>query len=1077
MNPEKKALLQAINLLEAQRAILGDVAVEGVLIGLRQNLAKLEAAEVAPPSNKAISMEGERKLVTVMFADFSNFTAMSERMDAEEVRAIMNGCFSKLVPIVEHYGGMVDKFIGDEIMALFGAPHAHDNDAEYALRAALDMMKALEEFHTQHQTNLGLHFGINTGVVVTGGVSSTERQQYSVIGDPVNLAARLEDAPVTGEILVGHDTYRLTAPLFDFEERDPISVKGKSKPVPLYRLLGLKATPESARGVAGLSSQMVGRDEPFQAFQMAIENLKSNQGSAVALIAEPGLGKSRMLNELQKAAEYVHWIEGRGQSFAQNISYGLAKSVLDSALEIAPNAPIHEVGQKLWQRLNEWDAGRANELYPYLARLRGVSLDEETDLLLRAVSPEAMQFRMRQAFGEFILLRSYQQPTALVWEDLHWADASSLQLIEYLFQIVHNQPLLLLLSFRPQEGLVHEYQRHWVDSIPDYKAITLAPLTEAESKLLVENLLRIKNLPEKTREIILQKAEGNPFYLEELLRSLLDTGLLFWQEGQIHLKQEIEQLHIPNTLQGVIEARIDRLHSEEKITLQTASVIGRLFGKQVLEYLIEQEKRVIALNPTLRTLQDRELIRQRMLYEYIFKHAVTHDVTYNILLMARRRELHQYAGEALESLFPTQTEELAAALAWHYQRARNHEKAIFYLVLAADKSRLTFSFYEAELYYREALKELEQIRDVEWKQKAKICEHLGDVLVSLSQFNEARQAYLEAKATVPEREIIVQAGLFRKMGESYFPQRRPDQELIQFDLAVETLGQYNTERSPSWWQEWLEIQLARVWSLYWLNRVAEMKQSLEAIQSICEESGTIRQQSLWYNRWMLVIFRTERYDITLSQVQYAEKALALSYQAQDYQLITNHAALLGMAYLFANELKQAEKQLLTAIELSQKVGNRQHEIVSLQFLNLTYVLDGNTEGAQKRTPIMEERATGKLPFYLFVVRGLYGWLAWKEGDLAEAEKQALEGLKIHNQASIPNSLLKWVLVATYVTQHRYTAAIPHVKDLLLPYQYKIPNEVESVMLMAIAYWESGQIKQAETELNRLIELAQTYHNF
>ena len=459
-----------------------------------------------------------------------------------------------------------------------------------------------------------------------------------------------------------------------------------------------------------------------------------------------------------------------------------------------------------------------------------------------------------------------------------------------------------------------------------------------------------------------------------------------------------------------------------------------------------------------------------MLYEYIFKHAVTQDVAYNSLLMARRRELHQYAGEALESLFPTQTEELAAALAWHYQRAKNHEKAVFYLVLAADKSRLTFSFYEAELYYREALKELEQVRGSTWEQKSWIYEHLGEVLVALSRFDEARLVYQEAKAVVPVGETIVHTRLFRKIGESYAPQRLPDQELIQFDLALEIAGEENTDRLQSWWQEWLEVQLARVWSLYWLNRVAEMKQTLEIIQPICEKSGTVRQQSLWYNRWMLIVFRAERYVLTLSQAVYAEKALNLSYQAQDYQLITNNRALLGMAYFYANELKQAEKQLLTAIELSQKIGNIQNEIVSLQVLNLAYAIGGNVAGVQKYAPIMEEKATGKIPVYLFVVKGLYGWLAWKEGNWAEVEKQALEALKIHNQIPIPNYIVKWPLIVTYVTQQRYAEAIPHLKDLLLPYQVKIRKEVESVMLEAIAQWESGQVAQAQIALNRLMDL-------
>ncbi|MBK8080615.1 MAG: AAA family ATPase [Saprospiraceae bacterium] len=1075
MNQEKKVILDTINLIEAQRSILGDSAVETILKDLRNSLANLEKSSSVMPANKDISMDGERKLVTIMFADFSNFTAMSERMDAEDVRDIMNGCFSKLVPIVEQYGGMIDKFIGDEIMALFGAPIAHENDAEYALRAALDMMIALEEFNNQHQTNLGLHFGINTGVVISGGVGSTERQQYSVMGDAVNLAARLEGASVTGEILVGLETYRLTSGLFDFEDYAPIFVKGKTNPVSLYRLIGLKSAPESTRGVKGLNSKMIGREVPFGVLQFAIDNLINNQGKVIALIGEPGVGKSRMLSELQQAKGDTNWIEGKWLSFAQNISYSIAKNMIDSILKLAPNTQIQEIGQVLLETLSRWVPGRVLELYPYLARLRGVTLDTNTDLLLRAITPEVMQVRMHQAFGELLLLFSGQQPTVVVWEDLHWADTSSLQLIEYLFQRISGKPILFILSFRPQEGFILKYQERWLASFPDYQIITLAPLSESDSKKLIENLLGIENLPKYTQESILQKAEGNPFYLEELLRSLLDSGILYWHEGQIYLKEEIEHLQIPNTLQGVIESRIDRLDSEEKIALQTAAVIGRAFGKHVLEYLLEQEKRAISINPTLDKLQDRSMIRQRILDEYLFKHAVTQDVTYNSLLFARRKKLHQYAAEALEMLFPTQIDELSSTLAWHYQRANSPEKAFSYLVIAADKSRLTFSLHDAEYYYREALKELEQMSGDTWKQKAHINECLGEVLVFLSRFDEARQAYQDAKNYIPNTESILIARILRKMGESYVPQRAPNQELEMFDFAIEALGASKPENTQEWWTEWLEIQLARIWSLYWLNRVPEMKQILETIYPICTRTGTIRQQSIYHGRQMLMVLRTEQYAISSYHVDYAEKALDLAYQAQDHRLISYHTGLLGMVYYCAKDFIEAEKHLLNSIELSQKLGDIQYEVVSLQFLNQTYIAEGNEEAVRKYANIMEEKATGKLPFYLFAVKGFYSWLAWKEGDLIEAEKQALGALNILNQVSIPSSWIKWILIDLYVEQQRYNEAIIHIRDLYLPYQFRIHPIVAEVLQDVLDKWDDNETESIQIKFIKVIEIAKEFH--
>ncbi|MCP4541542.1 MAG: AAA family ATPase [Chloroflexi bacterium] len=320
--PEEQAahLEAAIAQLEAQRATLGDAVVDAMIAAARKELTALDET---PASTQAL--EGERKLVTIMFADISGFTAMAETMDPEAVRDLMNACFERLVPVVEKYEGTVDKFIGDEIMALFGAPLAHENDPERALRAALEMMDALIEFNAERSTDLGLHFGINTGLVIAGGLGTRGRQEYSVMGDAVNLAARLEDASKRGEIFVGPDTYRLTAPLFEFEVLEPIQVKGKVEPLQIYRLVGLKTEPGHVRGLEtkGISSPLVGRDTEFMALNACIERLMNGQGGIVSVIGEAGVGKSRLMAEIRDTASAIPltWLEGRTLSFGQTISY------------------------------------------------------------------------------------------------------------------------------------------------------------------------------------------------------------------------------------------------------------------------------------------------------------------------------------------------------------------------------------------------------------------------------------------------------------------------------------------------------------------------------------------------------------------------------------------------------------------------------------------------------------------------------------------------------------------------------------------------------------------------------------
>src|SRR6476646_4215567 len=301
-------LSTAIAGLESQRSSLGDAVVDRAIAALRQQLAQLETGR-APTAD-------ERKLITIVFADVSGFTALSEKLDPEKVREVINACFDWLVPVVQKYDGTVDKFIGDEIMAIFGAPVAHEDDAERALRAALDMMDAIVAFNHANGTELGLHIGINTGLVVAGEIGGRDRRDYSVMGDAVNLAARLEDASSVGEIFVGPATYRQTQRLFDFEPVAPLKLKGKEAPVEVSRLLRAKAVPKPVRGIEGLRAPLIGRDGELTEINKAVANLERGRGSVLAILGEAWLGKSRLIAETRALLPAkVTWGGGRALSF------------------------------------------------------------------------------------------------------------------------------------------------------------------------------------------------------------------------------------------------------------------------------------------------------------------------------------------------------------------------------------------------------------------------------------------------------------------------------------------------------------------------------------------------------------------------------------------------------------------------------------------------------------------------------------------------------------------------------------------------------------------------------------------
>src|SRR5437868_5477566 len=784
-------LSAAIASLESQRQILGDAVVDPAIKALREQLTQLKATS---------SSTEERKLVTIVFTDVSGFTALSEKLDPEKVRELINACFDWLVPVVQKYDGTIDKFIGDEIMAVFGAPVAHEDDAERALRAALDMMDAIVAFNHANGTELGLHIGINTGLVVAGEIGGRDRRDYSVMGNAVNLAARLEDASPVGEIFVGPATYRQTQRLFDFEPVAPLKLKGKEAPVELRRLLRAKAVPKPMRGIEGLRAPLIGRDDELTEIHKAISDLECGRGSILAILGEAGLGKSRLIAETRALLPAnVMWAEGRALSFTAGMSYWLARGIVLSLLNVKPEAAQSEVAAALQKSLDG-----QSEIYPFLSRLLELPMGAATEERVKFLSSEALRSGILEALGGYVRRRARQAPLVLVWEDLHWCDPSSWEVLEMLVAVSNEVPLLLLCAARLEDNrLLEGLQRN--DGRCVRHIIRLSPLTRDESGSLIQRLLKIENFPAGMRELILNRAEGNPFFVEELLRSLIDAGAIVLEGDRAAATREIEAVEIPETLQGVLAARIDRLPPDNKQTLQRASVIGRIFQGRVLAYIYEQRAKH-RLEASLGELQRREFIQSRDQQasetagleegEYIFKHAITHDVAYDSMLFARRKELHQLAAEAIEALFPGRLDELSATLGYHYDRAEAGERAIFHLGRAAERAKATFANAEAIGFYESAIRHITRAGEERFRESgARLSEGLGDVLTLVGRHEEAREAFGRAQVLAGNADPLSRSRLHRKIGFSHSLQRHFAETAREFDLADQVLGEPRDGRS------------------------------------------------------------------------------------------------------------------------------------------------------------------------------------------------------------------------------------------------------------------------------------------
>ncbi len=575
--------------------------------------ARLSAAAPSPLIDKmrAAKLTGERKPVTALFADVVGSTALAERMDPEDWTAIMNEAFDHMSKAVFRYEGTIAQLQGDAMLAFFGAPIAHEDDPDRAVHAALEMIVATEEFSRQLRATHGLDFriraGINSGPVVVGNVGSDLRYEYTALGDAMNVAARMQAAAEPGTVLITASTHRFVADAFDVEDLGEIVVKGKTEPVHAYRVLAPKAVPDRKRGLerAGLASPMVGRESQLETLRSLYGVVAAGRGRVAFLVGEPGIGKSRLLAEFQRFATgrgaadgpvaasdgdaHPTWIEGRCVSYGRNLPYHLLLDLVRFTLRLPFVASESEARATLDRQLSGLLGDEATDTAPFLAHLLGLPLHPE-EAAQAMIDPETMQGRYVASIHRLLRALSARGPVVLVCEDVHWADASSVELMRQVLPLAAQLPVFLIASLRAETDsagwkLMTAARELFGAALTE---IRLQPLSATESRDLVANLLEIESLPDRVRDLILARAEGNPFFVEEVIRMLIEHGVIERRADRWIATAEVESVEIPETLHGLLLARIDQLPDAAKRSLRVASVIGRQFPVRVLERVLAE---------------------------------------------------------------------------------------------------------------------------------------------------------------------------------------------------------------------------------------------------------------------------------------------------------------------------------------------------------------------------------------------------------------------------------------------------------------------------------------------------------
>jgi class 3 adenylate cyclase/tetratricopeptide (TPR) repeat protein len=660
-------------------------------------------------------MQGERRIVTILFCDVTGSTAMAGQLDPEDWAQIMDEAFEFLITPIYRYEGTVARLMGDAILAFFGAPLAHEDDPQRAILAGLDIVKSLQPFREEilqdYQLDFNVRVGINTGEVVVGEIGSDLAMEYTAMGDAVNLASRMEQTAQPGTVQISENTYKLTAPLFDFKPLGEIEVKGKPLPVNAYCVLAPKGQPGAVRGIKGLNSPLVGRDFEFDKLKRALNDLRLGRGGIVCLIGEAGLGKSRIIEEMR--AEWsrdsdsaVIWLDSRGISYDTSRPYGLFSQQLKKSYGITDDDPPGVVREKILRTLSS-DVGKSNENFGEMIHAVEVLLSVEEESEGKVLEGEALKRELFDSLFNIYRSSASLAPVIVVCDDLHWADPASVELLTHLLQLTEEIPVLFICAMRPyRQSDGWKIKLAAETSYPHrYTEIMLEPLSSEQSGALVDNLLTISDLPLDLRKLILRKAEGNPFFVEEIVRSLIEDGTLVRDEGQERWlsTRRVEDISIPDNLQSLVIARIDRLDEESRRTLQLASVIGRSFYYRVLKMISDLGASV---DRQLHNLERVELIREQMRIPelaYAFQHELTRDAAYDSILRRNRRSFHRKVGEAIETLFPDRLEEEAHRLAYHFREARDYDRALRYYTLAGDVARRLYANQEAATHYTHAL--------------------------------------------------------------------------------------------------------------------------------------------------------------------------------------------------------------------------------------------------------------------------------------------------------------------------------------------------------------------------------------
>jgi class 3 adenylate cyclase/tetratricopeptide (TPR) repeat protein len=860
-------------------------------------------------------IEGERKQVTVMFCDMTGFTPLSELLGIEDAYSIIDQVYEILIHKVHDYEGTVNEMTGDGIMALFGAPVAMEDAPQRAVRSSLAIHREMAKFSDQLRKekrgvpSVKMRIGIHTGPVVVGTVGNDLRVDFKAVGDTVNLASRMEGQAQPGTTYITEDTFKLTEGLFRFESLGQRFIKGKQEQINVFRVIApsTRRTRFDVSAERGLTP-LAGRERELELLLDGLERSKAGRGQVFSIIAEAGVGKSRLLYEFRKvvANEDVTFLEGRCLSYSRAVAYFPIIDILKANFDIHEGDEDLVIKEKVNEGLKMLGADEASTL-SYLLELLAVK-DKGIDKF--HISPEIKKDRIMEAFKQIALKGSETRPLILAFEDLHWIDKSSEALLKYILESIPGARVLMIFTYRPE--FVHTWGAKSYHS-----QVMLNRLSNRESLILLSHLLGTEDFDKKLEEFILEKTEGVPFFIEELVRSLTDLEIVEKENRRYRLTRDIKEVAIPATVQDVIMARIDALPLEVKGLLQVVSVVGRESGYDLIKRLTDfAEQELLSY---LSVLKDTELLYERGIYPqstYIFKHALTQDVAYDSLLLKRQKEIHEKIGEIIETIKSDRLEEYYELLAYHYGSGANTEKALKYLDMANQKAIKLNAMEEAKTYFDDAMALLDNMPETEENRHWRISMLVNQVVVfrllfKSPEYFDLLSRYEQVATELGKPELL--GALYANLGDCEFM-------FGQYNQAIKTLTKAAKlcEVAKNMEEAGHAISYLQLSHLYKGN----FAQVLELKKDLLRTMGH-RLNLRWYVRGLSAMSRASSCLGHWNEaIKEGKNALSIAEKYSDKSQISFSAWTLSVAYSFQGDLPQAVEYGELAVQKAPPGGEK-----------------------------------------------------------------------------------------------------------------------------------------------------------